>query len=211
MSNDIVQGTAEWFAARAGKVTASRLADMLARTQKDWGASRRNYAAELVVERLTGIKAGIYVNSDMQWGLDQEPHARNAYAFLQDAEVLEVGFVDHPTISMTGASPDGLVGTDGLLEIKCPNTANHISTLLNGDIREKYILQMQWQIACTERQWCDFVSFDPRMPAHMQFYCKRIERNQQMIDMIGREIAVFLKDVDATIQSLSGKYAKAAA
>lgn len=209
--SQIEQGSTEWFAARCGKVTASRLADMLARTQKDWGASRRNYAAELVVERLTGIKSGIYVNTEMQWGLDQEPHARNAYAFLQDAEVVQVGFIDHPKIAMTGASPDGLVGTDGLLEIKCPNTANHISTLLTGDIREKYMLQMQWQIECTERQWCDFVSFDPRMPAEMQFYCKRIERNESMIEMIKREVQIFLKEVDSTIANLNGKFSKAAA
>lgn len=208
--SEIEQATPEWFAARVGKVTASRLADMLARTAKDWGASRRNYAAELVVERLTGIKSGIYVNTEMQWGLDQEPHARNAYAFLRDAEVSPVGFVDHPTIAMTGASPDGLVGTDGLVEIKCPNTANHISTLLSGDIREKYMLQMQWQIECTQRQWCDFVSFDPRMPAEMQFYCKRIDRNQTMIDLIGREIVAFLKEVDTTIGNLNVKYSKAA-
>ncbi len=207
----IEQGSPEWFAARCGKVTASKLSDMMARTANGWGAGRRNYAAELVVERLTGIKSGIYVNPEMQWGLDQEPHARNAYCFLKDVDVAEVGFVDHPSIAMTGASPDGLVDADGLLEIKCPNTSNHINTLLTGDIREKYIFQMQWQIACTDRQWCDFVSFDPRMPADMQFYCKRIARDQKMIDMLGKEIVIFLNEVDTTIARLKGKYEQVAA
>jgi putative phage-type endonuclease len=205
------QATPEWFAARLGKVTASRLADMMAQTRNGWGASRANYMAELVAERLTGKKFEGFTNAAIQWGLDTEPQARDAYAFFTDADVEQVGFIDHPTIAMTGASPDGLVGADGLLEIKCPQTATHINTLLTADIAEKYILQMQWQMACTERKWCDFVSFDPRMPEPMQFFCKRIERDDALIGRLGKEITIFLSEVSMKVDALSQKYGRRAA
>lgn len=204
------QATQEWFAARCGKVTASRLGDMLAQTRSGWGASRANYMAELVAERLTGKKFEGFTNAAIQWGLEQEAPARDAYCFFRDAEVVQVGFIDHPTIPMTGASPDGLVGDEGLLEIKCPQTATHISTLLSDDIAEKYMLQMQWQMECTQRAWCDFVSFDPRMPEAMQFYCRRVLRNQELIERLKKETVVFLGEVDAKVAALTGRYGKAA-
>src|SRR5262245_12506754 len=136
-----IQGTAEWHAERLGKVTASRIADVVAKTKTGWGASRANYMAELVAERLTGIPQDTYVNVAMQWGLDHEAEARAAYEFRRDVEVIEVGFVSHPDIAESGASPDGLIGIDGLVEIKCPNTATHIETLLGTPFAEKYILQ----------------------------------------------------------------------
>lgn len=201
------QATPDWFAARCGKVTASRLGDLMAQTRSGWGASRANYRAELVAERLTGKKFEGYRNAAIDWGLEKEPDARDAYCFFRDVEVVEVGFIDHPSILMTGASPDGLVGDDGLVEIKCPNTATHIATLLEDDIAEKYSLQMQWQMACTGRAWCDFVSFDPRMPESMQFYCQRVQRNQTLIDRLSKEVTLFLKEVDTQVGSLTGKYA----
>lgn len=201
------QATADWFAARCGKVTASRLGDLMAQTRSGWGASRANYRAELVAERLTGKKFEGFRNAAIDWGLEKEPDARDAYCFFRDVEVEQVGFIDHPSIAMTGASPDGLVGADGLVEIKCPNTATHISTLLGDDIAEKYTLQMQWQMACTGRAWCDFVSYDPRMPESMQFYCQRVQRNQQLIDRLSKEIELFLKEVETQVASLTGKYA----
>lgn len=204
------QATPEWFAARLGKATASRLSDMMATTKSGWGASRANYLAELVAERLTGKKSEGFTNAAIKWGLDTEPHARNAYCFLRDVDVAEVGFVDHPTIAMTGASPDGLVASDGLLEIKCPMTATHIETLLTGRIAEKYLLQMQWQMACTVRNWCDFVSFDPRMPEEMQFFCTRIARDEALIAKLSVEIQRFLREVDAKVNALSAKYRRAA-
>lgn len=139
------------------------------------GASRANYAAQLVCERLTGEKAETYTNAAMQWGTDTEPHARAAYEFRTDNAVELVGFIDHPRIAMSGASPDGLVGADGMVEIKCPASSTHIETLLGSTIPERYRLQMTWQLACTERRFCDFVSFDPRLPEHMRMFVQRFE------------------------------------
>ena len=200
------QGTREWLLRRAGKVTASRIADLMARTKTGWGASRANYAAELVAERLTGEPAERFTNAAMQWGTTTEPEARAAYAFHCDADVVEVGFVEHPGIGMAGASPDGLVGTDGLVEIKCPNTATHIDTLLKGAIPEKYRLQMLWQMACTGRAWCDFASYDPRLPEHMQLFVTRLMRDDAAIAEIEREVATFLDEVSATVAALNERY-----
>src|SRR6266704_927215 len=127
----IEQGTDAWKALRVGKATASRIADVVARTKTGWGASRANYAAELIAERLTGRPSEGYTNDAMQWGTEKEPDARAAYEWLHNCEVELASFVDHPTIAMSGASPDGYVGTEGLVEIKCPTTATHLATLLN--------------------------------------------------------------------------------
>jgi putative phage-type endonuclease len=200
----IEQGSDQWFAQRCGKVTASRIADMLARTKSGWGASRANYLAQLVAERLTGAIEPGYTNAAMQWGVDTEPHARVAYEFYQDATVELAEFVTHPTIPMAGASPDGLVDADGLVEIKCPNTATHIETLLGGSVPEKYVLQMQWQMACTGRAWCDFVSFDPRMPETHRMFLRRLPRDGSRIADLENEVRVFLAEVDGKIAALNG-------
>lgn len=149
--DQIIQGSPDWFAVRLGKVTASRVADVIAKTKTGPSASRANYMAELIAERLTGTTGERFQNAAMQWGSDQEDAARQSYAFEHDRDVETVGFVPHPTIAMTGASPDGLVGLDGLVEIKCPNTATHIETLIGGTIPGKYQTQMLWQMACTGR------------------------------------------------------------
>ena len=140
------QGSEAWQAARLGKVTASRVADVIAKTKSGWGASRKNYLAELVAERLTGTAAERFTNGAMQWGTDTEPQARAAYEFFRDQSVTEVGFVDHPDVPMCGASPDGLVGGDGLIEVKCPNTSTHIDTLMKKTVAGKYVTQIQWQL-----------------------------------------------------------------
>lgn len=209
--NDIVQGSPEWFAQRLGKVTASRVADVVARTKTGWGASRANYMSQLICERLTNTVAPTFVSQEMQWGTDQEPNARAAYEWRTDATVETVGFVDHPTIGMTGASPDGLVGADGLIEIKCPNTAIHIETLLTRAVPGKYVTQMQWQMACTGRQWCDFVSFDPRMPEHMSTFIFRVNRDQEMVDELQGHVVGFLAELDAKMADLLAQYGKQAA
>jgi len=196
----------EWFAARRGKVTASRVSDVVAKTKSGWGASRGNYRAQLVAERLTGQSAESFTNAAMQWGTETEPEARAAYEFLRDAEVVEVGFVNHPKIGMSGASPDGLVGNDGLVEIKCPNTATHIDTLLTDTVPGKYMLQMQWQMACTNRQWCDFVSYDPRMPERMRLFVHRVERDEAELATLEREIEIFLREVDETVNKLTDRF-----
>lgn len=202
----IEQGTPEWFAQRAGKVTASRVADVVAKTKTGWGASRANYLAQLVAERLTGNVEPTFTNAAMQWGTDKEPEAREAYEYRTGVFVDQVGMVDHPTIAMTGASPDGLVGSDGLVEIKCPNTATHIDTLLSGKVPAKYVTQMAWQMACTGRSWCDFVSFDPRMPEHMRLFVQRVERDDTLIAELEREVEAFLDEVAKTVSDLTVAY-----
>ena len=197
------QKTDEWFAARLGKVTASRVADVIAKTKTGYSASRENYMAQLVVERLTNTQAESFTNAAMQWGTDQEPFARAAYELKMGVMVDETGLVDHPTIPMAGASPDGLVGEDGLVEIKCPNTATHIDTLLTQTVPAKYITQMQFQMACTGRQWCDFVSFDPRMPAKAQIFVKRVLRDDVFIREVESEIKKFLAEVSAKVIQLN--------
>lgn len=198
----IEQGSPEWFAQRVGKVTASRVADVIARTKSGWGASRANYMAQLIAERLTGEPAESYTNAAMQWGTDMEPQARAVYEFMQDVTVDEVGFVEHPSIAMSGASPDGLVGVIGLVEIKCPNMATHIDTLLGSSVPSKYITQMMWQMACTGRLWCDFVSFDPRMPEAARLFVRRVPRDDKLIGELERDVEEFLVELDAKTEKV---------
>lgn len=205
------QRSEEWFAARLGKVTASRVADLMAMTKSGYSVSRANYMAELICERLTGSQAERFSNAAMQWGTDVEPQARAAYEFITDAAVSEVGFVPHQTIEMFGASPDGLVGGFGLIEIKCPNTATHIETLLNETVPAKYVTQMQVQMACTGREWCDFVSFDPRLPADLQIWISRLPRDAAVIENIEAETVKFLGELAAKVEALRVKYMQEAA
>lgn len=198
----IEQGTDEWFAVRIGKVTASRVADVLAKTKTGYSTSRENYMAQLVCERLTGQKGESFTNAAMQHGTDTEPLARAAYEALHDVLVDEVGFIPHPTIIMAGASPDGLVSDDGLLEIKCPNTATHIETLLSQSVPGKYNTQMQFQMACTDRSWCDFVSFDNRLPPELQLFVRRVPRDNLYIRLMEEEIVKFLNELDLKIAQL---------
>jgi len=195
------QRTEEWFAARCGKVTASRVADIIAKTKTGASASRDNYLAQLVCERMTGKPAESYSNAAMQWGTDTEPFARAAYEAKMDLLVTEVGFIDHPWIVMSGASPDGLAN-EGMVEIKCPNTATHIDTLLSRTVPAKYITQMMWQMACADRPWADFVSFDPRLPERHQLFIKRINYDPEMVNLLENSVIQFLGDVDLKIQQL---------
>ena len=200
------QRSEEWHQMRLGKATASRICDIVARTKTGWGASRANYAAQLVAERLTGEPTEGFSNAAMQWGTNTEPEARQAYSFRQDVDVLEVGFIDHPSVAMSGASPDGLIGEDGLLELKCPQTATHIATLLGQSVPAKYIHQIQWQLACTGRQWCDFASYDPRLPEAMRLFVKRVDRDDEMIAQLEKDVTEFLDEVAATVASLRHLY-----
>lgn len=200
------QQSEEWFKARLGKVTASRVADVIAKTKSGYSTSRANYMAELVCERLTGQRGESYRNAAMVWGTEHEPNARAAYEAARGVLVVETGFVPHPIIGMSGASPDGYVDDDGLVEIKSPITATHIDTLLSGTIPGKYITQMQWQMACTGRKWCDFVSYDPRLPANMQLFVQRIFRETPEIEMLETEVTMFLAELDAKINALTAKY-----
>ena len=208
------QRTEEWFAAKLGKVSASRVADVLAKIKTGESASRKNYRMELVVQRLTGQPQESFTNAAMEWGTATEPQARMAYEAHTGTFVKEEGFVDHPTIEGFGCSPDGLVGitinseqnsafmVSGLIEIKCPNTATHIETVLENKAPSKYIPQMQCQMAVTGAKWCDFVSFDPRVPEDLQLLVVRVERDQEYINSMEVEVKQFLGEVEEMVNKL---------
>lgn len=202
----MIQGSPEWLQARCGRVTASRVADVVARTKTGVSAMRANYAAELISERLTGCPAPCFVSPAMAWGTEMEPQARAMYAHRQGVEIVEVGFIPHPEIDMAGCSPDCLVDADGLAEFKCPNTATHLDTLLGGSIPGGYVTQMQWQMACTGRQWCDFVSFDPRLPEAMQLHVQRVPRDVGMILDLEQAVSDFLAEIAAKVEALQARY-----
>jgi len=199
----VIQGSDEWKQSRIGKATASRISDIVAKTKTGYSTSRANYMAQLVVERMTNQVAESYSNAAMEWGVENEEFARAAYEAKTGNMVDQVGAIDHPRIALSAASPDGLVGDDGCLEIKCPNTATHIETLLGDEPAKKYYDQMQWQMVCANRSWCDFVSFDPRMPAHLQLFVKRIERNDIYIAELESEVIRFLAEVDDKVKKLN--------
>jgi putative phage-type endonuclease len=197
------QGSQEWLEARAGSLGASQIADATAKTKSGPAASRRNVIAKLVTERLTGAPAETYCSKEMEWGTAQEENARACYEFLTGHSVDLVGIVKHPEIEGTHASPDGLVGDDGLVEIKAPNTATHIfDHVLKGKAPNKYVKQIQWQLACTNRQWCDFVSYDPRLPVHLQTFIVRVERDDKLITEIEEAVTGLLAEVDETVKAL---------
>lgn len=200
------QRSEEWFAQRLGKVTASRVADVVAKTKSGWGASRANYQATLITERLTGTPQDTYQSQDMLDGIAREPDARAAYEWLKDVEVELVGFVEHPNVPMSGASPDGLVGADGLVEIKAPQNATHLGTLLGEPIPKKYLMQMQWQLACTGRAWCDFVSYSPAYPEAMRLHIARVERDDTMIAELEKDVTTFLAEAEQKLAELRKMY-----
>ena len=200
------QRTPEWFAQRAGKVTASRIADVMAKTKTGYGAGRANYMADLIAERLTGEAKQGFTNAAMQWGTDTEPQARAMYELETGLTVVETGFVLHPAIEGTGASPDGLVGDTGLVEIKCPNTATHIATLRGAKIDRKYLLQMHWQMICTGRDWCDFVSFDPRLPTEMQLHRQHVDLDGELAEEITADVTQFLTELNEAVADLKARY-----
>ena len=201
MQNNMEQRSPEWYAVRLGKVTGSQVSAVLAKRDS---ATRANYLSELVVERLTGQQAEFFMNDAMQHGIDTEPEARMAYEAHKGVLVDEIGFVNHVVISNFGCSPDGLVGLDGLIEIKCPNSKTHIDTVLSKKAPTKYIPQMMAQMACTGRKWCDFVSFDPRLPEDLQLFVVRVDRDDQYIANLEKEVSAFLAEVDETLIKLKG-------
>lgn len=198
----IEQGSPEWLALRAGKVTASKIACVFADKKT---ATYRNYFTDLITERLTGNKTESFTNAAMQWGTETEPLARAAYEVKTGLFVEQVAFVDHPEIEMFGCSPDGLVGEDGLIEIKCPNTSTHIDYIMDDKPPTKYIGQMQCQMAVTGRKWCDFVSFDPRLPDGLQLFVVRLERDDEYIAKMQEQVKKFLTDVNSAVSGLKEK------
>lgn len=193
------QRSEEWFAARLGKATGSRFADIIARTRSGYAASRKNYRAELVSEILTGRPVETFTSAAMQWGTDNEPVARLQYELATGNEVKETGFWLHETLS-AGASPDGFVGSDGLIEIKCPNTATHLETLIKKQVPKQYVAQIQGQMWITDRKWCDFVSYDPRLPDNAQLFIIRVARDEQFIQELEQEIIDFTQEVQDLVE-----------
>jgi putative phage-type endonuclease len=192
------QRSPEWFAARLGRATASRFYDIIAGTKTGYAATRKNYRAELVIERLTGQSIDTYQNAAMQWGADTEELARITYMLQTGNMVTECGFFAHDTLA-AGASPDGLVEEEGTIEIKSPNPATHIETLRLGSIPSRYVPQVQGQLWITGRQWCDFISFDPRLPTNAQLFIQHIERDDSYIAYLEQEIIKFLAEVDEEV------------
>ena len=204
MTQEIVQGSAEWKMARVGKVTASRVSDIVSKTKAGKPTAAYNeYMSEIVTEILTGQPVEFFMTKDMEWGTKTEPLAREVYEEQAFVEVAQVGIIDHPYLPRAAASPDGLVGDDGLIEIKCPRTKTHVSTLISEEAPEQYIPQMQWQMACTGRVWCDFVSYDPRLPEAYQLFTKRVYRDQTLINKYEHEVRQFLTAVDNLIFKLN--------
>jgi len=195
------QRSEAWFQRRLGRVTASKVADVVARTRTGYAASRANYMAQLVCERLTGKPTEGFSNAAMEWGVEQEAAARDAYSARVGELVTEVGFIDHPAIKMAGASPDGIVGA-GIVEIKAPSTATHIEYLFEREPPQKYFYQMQWQMACTGAEWCDWVSYDPRMPENLQLLVVRIPRDTDCITLLEKEVSEFLAELDVKVAKL---------
>lgn len=190
------QGSEEWIAARLGRVTGSRVKDVMTKGRgKEPSATRRNYMMELLCERLTGSRADGFTSAAMQRGTELEPIARSAYELYAGEDVDEVGLILHPAIDGMGASPDGLVGATGMLEIKCPNTATHIATLQSGRHDQQYEWQMLAQMSCTGREWVDFVSFDDRLPSELRYACFRFERDDSRINDMEAEIRAFLEEL----------------
>lgn len=200
------QRSQDWFAERLGRATASRISDVIAKTRNGWGASRANYMAELVVERISGKPYPTYNNAAMQWGTDTEAEAVIAYECIADVDAIPVGFVTHPTILMSGASPDRLVGADGSLEVKCPNSGTHYRTLRGEPITGEYMTQIYWQMACTGRLWTDWVSYDPRMPGAMQIVIRRVMRDDAKIAELEKLVSEFLVEVDREVAALKLEY-----
>jgi putative phage-type endonuclease len=204
----IEQRTEEWFEQRLGKVTASRISDVIAKTKTGLSTSRQNYLIQLVSERLTGKKGDSFVNQAMLDGIERESAARALYMLNRDVSVTEVGFFDHPVIKNSGASPDGAVNAEeegkyaGLIEIKCPIETTHTNTLMSKSVPSKYVPQMQWQLACTGARWVDFVSFNPNFPAELQIFVARVDRDDSYIAELEAEVIKFLDEVDATILKL---------
>ena len=193
------QGSDAWHVARLGMATASRFTDVLAKTRSGYSTSRKNYAVELALEQITGNRQEFFKTTAVLWGTETEPVARLEYELITGNEVEETGFWKHDILPI-GASPDGLVNKDGLLEIKCPNSATHLETLISGKVPRQYIAQVQGQLLITERNWADFVSYDPRMPENAKIKIIHVERDEEFIKELIHELEEFVKEVDEQVQ-----------
>lgn len=203
LEDEFPQGSDEWQQIRCGKITASKITDIMAKLKSGKpSAGRAKYLGQLVAERLTGNKSESFSNDAMQWGVETESQAIAAYEFLNDVEITRYSFVDHPKIMLSGMSPDAEVCDKGGLEIKCPNTATHIDYLTSNKIPKNYIDQMQWQMACKDWEWCDFMSFDPRMPEHLNKLIIRVVRDDAYIEEMEMEVIKFNQEIETKLDLL---------
>jgi hypothetical protein len=207
------QGSPEWHSHRCGRVTGSRICDVVRKGKGGAPSKMRDtYGGEIIAERLSGVQSSNgFVSPAMQWGSDTEAKGRGTYAFMRDVEPVQIGFAVHPTIDMAGASPDSLIGENGGIEIKCPNTSTHLDTLLGAPIDPDYLKQMQWNMACTARAWWDFVSFDPRLPPAMQLHVHRVHRDDALIRELESAVRQFLCEIDEKIAALNARFGLARA
>jgi putative phage-type endonuclease len=197
MNPNEIQGSASWFQKRVGALTGSRIYEACAKSKKgEYYASRENLLYEKLIERLTGQAAQHFVSDAMQWGSMYEGEARAVYETQKGTLVTECAYFPHPSIAHSGASPDGLVGEDGVIEIKCPTTGVHLETILSGAIPEKHTYQMAWEIESSGRKWCDFVSYDPRLPGNLSFFCMRYTPEPEFLEYLRAEVVKFLAELD---------------
>lgn len=199
---EIVQRSDEWFKERLGKLTGSKIYTILPGARGAYKEAREVYAFQLVAERLTGRRIEHFINQAMEWGMIQEASAKVRYTQVTGIEVMECGFFNHPMVKMSGASPDGLINHEGIIEIKCPEIHTHLKTMAKNEIKPEYEAQIQWQLACTNRLYCDFVSFDPRVADPYDIFIKRVERDDKVIAELQKEAVIFLDYVDMVIESL---------
>jgi exodeoxyribonuclease (lambda-induced) len=200
------QRTDEWFKARLGKVTASKIHDIMIKTKTGESTYKTKYRLQLVTERLTGKVVPVFMNNAMAHGVEYEDEAKLEYAnrnkLLVGTDLTDVGMIDHPSIDWSGASPDGMVGNEGLIEIKCPQPITHTTTIETGEISKRYIHQMQWQMSCTGRQWCDFVSYHPDFPDDLKLFVKRVPRDNELIARLEEAVSTFVQEVDFKIKTI---------
>lgn len=203
---EIEQGSPEWLALRLGKVTGSKVADLMKRNKDGkFAASRKDYAFDLALERITGESQGPDL-SNVKWvqdGKEREPEARELYSFMTGLETQQIGFATHDVVEMFGASPDSLVGDDGCLEIKCPKAKTHLEYILGNVAPDDYIPQMDAELACTGRAWCDFVSYHPAFPAQSKLFVVRYFRDEKRIAELEREVVVFNAEVAAIVKQIN--------
>lgn len=198
-----IQGSEEWIEARIGLATGSKFKVLQAKASKGStvrGKTSKDYMKQLAAERLTGLPCVSYKDANMDWGTDNEAGARVVYQAIYGVTVDEVGFVQLD--DNVGVSPDGLVGDDGMIEIKCPKTTTHIDTILRNKVPAEYIPQIQGNMWVCDRQWCDFISFDPRMKS-TRIWVIRVERDQKYIDNLKREVIGFVLELKELIEKIN--------
>lgn len=202
-SINVIQGSDEWKLAKLGHVSASSIADVMAKVKSGEAITRRKYKVRLVAERLTGKIGESYTNPSMEHGVVTEPLAKVAYEVKTSSFIDNTGFWKHPTIKWVGCSPDGLIGETGLVECKCPNTTTHIDYLFADQIPTEYYKQIQCQLWVMQREWVDFISFDDRLPQKKQLFIKRAYRDEELIKEMEKEVIIFLDEVEQMMEKLN--------